>query len=98
MMSCNEATLGPDGQIAVMNDEDAVFLASAANTDENGVIPVTKQGCAQDIKTGSSKENHVCSICKCAQFSDNCILLYCFSFNYCFPFSFFLFLPLWILL
>jgi hypothetical protein len=68
MMACSEATLGPDGQIAVVNGEGTTLLAGV-NTDENGVVPVRKQGSCQNNKADCSKENHVCSICKSAQFS-----------------------------
>lgn len=67
MMSCNEATLGPDGQIAVLNGEGTTLVAGAADSDASGVIPVRKQDTAQHNKTGSSKENHVCIICKSLQ-------------------------------
>jgi hypothetical protein len=69
MMVCNEATLGPDGQIAVVNGEGTTLFAGAANTDENGFVSARRQGSVQNNKAGSSKENHVCSICKSAQFS-----------------------------
>jgi hypothetical protein len=64
MVSCNEATLGPDGQIEKLNCEGTTLPTSAANTDENGAVAVRKQDSAQNKKTGSLKENHVCTICK----------------------------------
>ncbi|PNF14918.1 hypothetical protein B7P43_G04316, partial [Cryptotermes secundus] len=62
MMSCNEATLGPDGQIEMLNCEGTTLLPNAANTNENGAVAVRKQDSAQNNKIGSSK-NHVCTIC-----------------------------------
>jgi hypothetical protein len=64
MMSCNEATLGPDGQVEMLNGEGTTPFASAANTDENSVVAVRKQDSPQNDETGSSKKNHVCTICK----------------------------------
>jgi hypothetical protein len=61
-MSSNEAILGPDGQIEVLNIE-GTTLASIKNTGGNGAV-VRKKDSAPNNKTGSSKENHVCSICK----------------------------------
>jgi hypothetical protein len=71
-MSCNEATLGPDGQIEKLNCEGTTLLTSAANTDENGAVEVRKQDSAQNKKTDSSKENHVCTICK---FLENSLII-----------------------
>ena len=62
MMSSNEATLGPDGQIEMLNIE-GTALASIQNTGGSGAV-VRKKDSTQNNKTGSSKENHVCSICK----------------------------------
>ena len=62
MMSSNEATLGPDGQIEKLNIE-GTTLASTQNTGGGGAV-VRKKDSAQNNKTGSSKENHVCNICK----------------------------------
>lgn len=61
MMSANEATLGPDGQIEMLNIE-GTTLASIQNTGGSGAVVRKKDG-APNNKTGSSKENHVCSIC-----------------------------------
>lgn len=72
MMSCNEATLGPDGQIEMLNCEGTTLHANAANTNENGAVTVRKQDSAQNNKIGSSKENHVCTICK---FLENSLII-----------------------
>lgn len=66
MMTRNEATLGPDGHVAMVNGEGTTLIAVAPNSDENGVVPFRKQGSAQNNIVGSSKDNHVCSICKSA--------------------------------
>jgi hypothetical protein len=92
MMSCNEATLGPDGQIEKLNCEGTTLLTSAANTDENGAVAVRKQDSAQNNKTHSLKENHVCTICKFfGESYDNWQI----SFNF-FNSSFSCMLSLWI--
>lgn len=62
MMSSNEATLDPDGRIEMLNIE-GTTLASIQNTGGSGAV-FRKKDSAQNNKTGSSKENHVCSICK----------------------------------
>lgn len=61
-MSSNEASLGPDGRIEKLNIE-GTTLANIQNTDGSGAV-IRKKDSAQNNKTGSSKENHVCSICK----------------------------------
>jgi hypothetical protein len=64
-MSCNEAILGPDGQIEKLKCEGTTLLGSVVNTDENeAAAAVRNQDSAQNNKTGSSKEDHVCTICK----------------------------------
>ncbi|KAJ9595711.1 hypothetical protein L9F63_013124, partial [Diploptera punctata] len=63
MMSSNEATLGPDGQIAMINGEGTTDLAIRSNGGGNDSISSKKQANSPSGKSGSPKENHVCTIC-----------------------------------
>lgn len=60
MMSCNEATLGPDGRVAMINGEGTTDLASSGGNDSTLVKKYTS---SPSSKSGSPKEDHVCTIC-----------------------------------
>ena len=63
-MSCNEATLGPDGRVAVVNGEGTTDLAVTTSIAGNDSTLVKKQTTSSSSKSGSPKEDHVCTICK----------------------------------
>ena len=63
MMSCNEATLGPDGRVAMVNGEGTTDLAIITSSGGNNSVSA-KKPTSSNSKYGSSKGNHVCTICK----------------------------------